>query len=104
MRLPVCEHSAVTFGSSAHGSLLRAKFQVVGINEYSFEDINSSQDMQGNTTVPTIIVALIVIIIVLLLTQLKSFRRERKARLFKGFIRTLEKRDGVIEEFDAGIS
>jgi len=27
MRLPVCEHSAVTFGSSAHGSLLRANFQ-----------------------------------------------------------------------------
>ena len=27
MRLLVCEHPAVTFGSSAHGSLLRAKFQ-----------------------------------------------------------------------------
>ncbi len=27
MRLPVCEHPAVTFGSSAHGSLLRANFQ-----------------------------------------------------------------------------
>ena len=26
MRLPVCKHPAVTFGSSAHGSLLRAKF------------------------------------------------------------------------------
>ena len=26
MRLPVCEHPAVTFGSSAHGSLLRANF------------------------------------------------------------------------------
>ena len=30
MRLPVCEHPAVTFGSSAHGSLLRAKFQSCG--------------------------------------------------------------------------
>ena len=29
MRLPVCEHPAVTFGSSAHGSLLRANFQFI---------------------------------------------------------------------------
>lgn len=32
-----------------------------------FEDINSSQDMQGNTTAQTIIVMLIVIGIILLL-------------------------------------
>ena len=38
MRLPVCEHPAVTFGSSAHGSLLRAKFQ-------SFGEIKSIQEL-----------------------------------------------------------
>ena len=31
MRLPVCEHPAVTFSSSAHGSLLRANFQFNGV-------------------------------------------------------------------------
>lgn len=30
-------------------------------------------------------------------------RKKAKRELFKGFIRTLEKRDGLIEEFDAGI-
>ena len=29
--------------------------------------------------------------------------KKAKRELFKGFIRTLEKQDGLIEEFDAGI-
>ena len=37
MRLPVCEHPTVTFGSSAHGSLLRAKFQSSGEIESTHE-------------------------------------------------------------------
>ena len=34
--------------------------------------------------------------------QIESKKAQRE--LFKGFIRTLEKQDGLIEEFDAGIS
>ena len=36
MRLPMCEHPAVTFGSSAHGSLLRAKFQFLDLEKSEF--------------------------------------------------------------------
>ena len=45
MRLPVCEHPAVTFGSSAHGSLLHAKFQFCGQIE-SMHNLNFAHGIE----------------------------------------------------------
>lgn len=52
MRLLVCEHPAVTFGSSAHGSLLRAKFQFVDLliaGNYEILELKFSR-YQNNVT------------------------------------------------------